>query len=634
MKILLVEDDQRLGKLIQDFLITESEIVDLVNTGIKIKEKLDQKNYDILILDVMLPDKNGIDICRELRKRDINIPILFITALNNQIDKIKAFESGADDYIIKPFDFQELLVRIKALVRREKITKSTTLTWQNLVMIPEEKQVKYKDNYLHLTPTEFRILEIFLTTPLRVFDTDNIINQLWDIDTIPTHNTLRTHIKSLRKKLIDVGLSKDFIETVYGIGYRLKATENKFTQNSENKSLLLTDTDKKNQNTENQNQLKVSKEDELQLLIRKMWLDNQESISQDCEKLRDFVEGKNSIDIKNAIIIAHNFAGFLGSLGYINAGSLSKQIENLLKDNDFEIKNQEINAKITNLIHELEKDLFPEGKPIQEKKEEEIFHSKEKIEILVIDEDEKLANKLIMFIEHSQVLLSFCHSISSAKKYLQEKVFDLVILETQWKNLIDRENCLLNLLAEKKEETKIIIYSEDDSLENRLYCSKYPINAFLSKTNSLKVLWENIKSALTKKNNSDSIVNPLHNILIIDDDVRFTAVLREKLIINQLPVNINIVSDSETFLDEIKKIKPELIILDLEMPKLNGLDICKIIKKDPLLQSIPIIFLTSNLASDTITQFLEAGGDDFISKSKIDLELYPRILTHLNRKKF
>lgn len=632
MKILLVEDDQRLGKLIQDFLITESEIVDLVNTGINIKEKLDQENYDILILDMMLPGKNGIDICRELREIDINIPILFITALNNQIDKIKAFESGADDYIIKPFDFQELLVRMKALVRREKITKSITLTWQNLVMIPEEKQVRYEDNYLHLTPTEFRILEIFLTTPLRVFDTDNLINQLWDIDTIPIYNTLRTHIKSLRKKLVNVGLSKDFIETVYGIGYRLKAENDKSIQNSEKKSSLLTDIDKENKNSNNKSQLKVSKEDKLQLLIKEMWVDSQESISQDCEKLKDFIQGKNSIDIDNAIIIAHNFAGFLGSLGYINAGSLSKQIENLLKDNDFEIKNQEINAKITNLIHELEKDLFPEGKPIQEKKEEEIFHSKEKIEILVIDEDEKLANKLIMFIEHSQVLLSFCHSISSAKKYLQKKVFDLVILETQWKNLIDRENSLLNLLAEKKEETKIIIYSEDDSLENRLYCSKYPINAFLSKTNSLEVLWENIKSALTK-NNSDSIVNPLHNILIIDDDVRFTAVLREKLIINQLPVNINIVSDSETFLDEIKKIKPQLIILDLEMPKLNGLDICKIIKKDPLLQSIPVIFLTSNLESDIITQFLEAGADDFISKSKIDLELYPRILTHLNRHK-
>ena len=109
MKILLAEDDQRLGKLIQDYLIPESEIVDVVNTGNDIKAKLAANSYDILILDIMLPQKNGIDICRELRAENVDIAILFITALNNQNDKIRAFESGADDYLTKPLDFQELL---------------------------------------------------------------------------------------------------------------------------------------------------------------------------------------------------------------------------------------------------------------------------------------------------------------------------------------------------------------------------------------------------------------------------------------------------------------------------------------------------------------------------------------------
>ncbi|BAQ62808.1 two component Transcriptional regulator [Geminocystis sp. NIES-3708] len=621
-----MEDDQRFGKLIKDYLITESEKIDLVNTGINIRDKLDQGSYDILILDVMLPEKNGIDICRELRATNINLPILFITALNNQIDKIKAFESGADDYLIKPFDFQELLARIKALVRREKKIKSTTnLTWQNLVMILEEKQVKYGDNYLHLTPTEYKILEIFLTTPQKVFNTDNIIDQLWDIDTIPTNNTLRTHIKSLRKKLTDVGLDKDFIETLYGMGYRLKPLNNKSDKNIIKKSSSLINYFQNNQLTKNQSD--INKQEKLQLLIEQMWLENQENVSQDCQKLLDYIHSKNNLKIDDAIRTVHNFVGFLGSIGYINASNISKKIEVLLKNNYPHVKDQKNIIKITNLIHELEKELFPEGRQNYDKKDQELFNQ-QKVEILVIDEDQKLANQLIMFIENPQVSLSFCHSILSAQNYLNEKTYDVVILETQWKNNSDRENSILNLLGEKKKETKIIIYSKDDSLENRLYCSKYPINAFLSKNNSLEILWENIKSALIQ-NHSNSIVNSLYNILIIDDDVRFTSILKQKLIINQLPLNINIISESETFLDEIKKIKPQLIILDLEMPKLNGLDICKIIKKDPLLQSIPVIFLTSNLASNIINQFLEAGADDFISKSKIDLELYPRILTHL-----
>jgi len=165
MKIILVEDDERLGKLIKEYLIHESEVFDIVKTGVNIAQQLEEKKYDILILDVMLPDRNGIDICRELRKNNVNISILFITALNNQIDKIKAFESGADDYLTKPFDFQELLVRIKALVRRENNIESPKLIWQNLIMMPEEKKVVYENKYLHLTPTEFKILQIFFRNP-------------------------------------------------------------------------------------------------------------------------------------------------------------------------------------------------------------------------------------------------------------------------------------------------------------------------------------------------------------------------------------------------------------------------------------------------------------------------------------
>ncbi|MBL1210780.1 response regulator transcription factor [Geminocystis sp. GBBB08] len=628
MKIILVEDDQRLGKLIQDYLIPESEKVDLVNTGIDLKEKLDQENYDILILDVMLPKKNGIDICRELRSSGVNIAILFITALNNQIDKMKAFESGADDYLIKPFDFQELLARIKALTRREtkiKSLKFSTLEWHNLIMIPEEKKVKYEDNDLHLTPTEFKILEIFLTAPQKVYSTDNIIDKLWGIDTIPTYNTLRTHIKSLRKELTKVGLHKDFIETIYGVGYKLKPLEEKSSENMKIKSASLTDNQKNNQ--ERNYQLPSQKEEKLQSLIEQMWLENQDSIYEDCQQLLDYMEGNNNLSIENAITITHNFAGFLGSIGYQNASNIAKKIENLFKDNRLNIQEQKIRLKIVNLINSLLQNLFPNGEPILQKKK--TIFNKNNIKILVIDEDIKLANQLIMFIENPQISLSFCHSISSCKKFLHDQVYDLVILETKWQNNIIINDSIFNLLKVKNKNTKIIIYSKDDSLENRLSCSKYPINAFLSKTNSLETLWQNIENIL-KENQSDSIVNPLYNILIIDDDVKFTAVLKEKLKIYELPFNINILSKSETFLDEIKKIKPELILLDLEMPKLNGLDICKIIKKDPLLHSIPIIFLTSNFVPEIITQFVEAGADDFISKSKIDFELYPRILTHLN----
>lgn len=634
MKILLAEDDERLGKLIHDYLLPESEIVDVVNTGFEIAEKLTKESYDVLILDVMLPKKNGIDICRDLRGGGINIAILFITALSNQNDKIKAFQSGADDYLIKPFDFEELLVRVKALLRRDNKVKSSHLTWSNLVMMPEEKQLFYGEYSIHLTPTEFKILQILLTTPNKVFSPESIIDRLWDIEMTPTDSTLRTHIKSLRKKLEEKGAEKNLIETVYGMGYRLKPKTEKSSV-KENKSLTQNNINDKNNLIELDKKEDKNKEDKLKYLMEKMWLDNQKSVSEDCSKLSDYIEGKNKeLDIDQVIRIAHNFVGFLGSLGFDTASKISKEIENLFKNNRDNLANKEIKSTIVKLLNDLEMNLFPSGKIITSENQlnptKNVF-SQGDIEILVIDEDIKLSNNLILFMDNPQVKFDFVYSIESGIKYLKERQYNLVILETEWKK--SSWNQLMKIfddLKKQEDKTKTIIYSKNDSLENRLYCSKYPISAFLNKNNSLEILWENIKTILSNNHNA-SENNYIYDILIIDDDVRFTEVLKQKLISNKLPVNIQTISDSETFLDEITKIKPKLIILDLQMPKLNGLDICKIIKKDPFLQSIPIIFLTGNLAPDIINQFVEAGADDFISKSKIDLELYPRIMTHLKR---
>ena len=303
MKILLVEDDQRLGKLIKDYLMPESEQIDLINNGAEIKNKLATSDYDILILDVMLPKKNGIDICRELRAENIDIAILFITALNNQNDKIKAFESGADDYLTKPFDFQELLLRVKALLRRDKKEELiSSLQWDDLVMIPMEKKVYFLNEELTLTPTEFKILQIFLQHPHQVFTTDNIIDKLWDLDNIPTNNTLRSHIKSLRRKFEKVGLGKDFIETVYGMGYKLRE--------SKQKPSISPSTSEEKQSLEQEQQISEQQQ-ELKALIDEIWQEHCDSIYQDCQKLTAYINQKYiSVKTDEAIRIAHNLAGF------------------------------------------------------------------------------------------------------------------------------------------------------------------------------------------------------------------------------------------------------------------------------------------------------------------------------------
>ena len=416
MKILVAEDDQRLGKLIQDYLMPESEIVDIVNTGNDIQAQLAANTYDVLILDVMLPQKNGIDICRELRAENIDIAILFITALNNQNDKIRAFESGADDYLTKPLDFQELLLRVKALVRREKKTQTITLQWGKLVMIPTQKKVYIQNQELSLTPTEFKILNIFLEHPQQVFDTDNIIDKLWDLDHIPTQNTLRSHIKSLRKKLSYAGLGKDFIETVYGLGYKLKEQKESFGESTSNQK------QSEGKKSRKPVQKTINPSDKLEALIEQVWLDNQNSISKDCQDLADYLNQKNQlIKTEQAIRIAHNLAGFLGSVGLEESGKIAKEIENLFTNNSDHLTNKKIVNNLNQLINDLEKKLFPQGKPNISTESTQNIEIKQPVNILVIDEDQNLANKLILFIEHPQINLYFSHSIESALTYLEEK---------------------------------------------------------------------------------------------------------------------------------------------------------------------------------------------------------------------
>ncbi len=637
MKILLAEDDHILGKLIKDYLISESELINVVNTGEGIKEQLVSENYDVLILDMMLPKKNGIDICRELRAEKIDIAILFITALNNQSDKIKAFESGADDYLIKPFDLQELLLRVQALTRRktELVTENLVLKWGELMMIPNEKKVYYHDLNLNLTPTEYKILQIFLESPKQVFNLDNIIDRLWDLDSIPTYNTFRSHIKSLRKKIAKTGLDRDFIETVYGMGYKLKEQLN---QKQTVFSNITTNTNQANSQITQASKIakNLQKEVELETLIEEIWFDNQVAIYQNCQQIKDYIAQHNHpLNTEEIIRIIHNLSGCLGSIGFKTGTIIAKQIESLLRNNNDHLCNSQVSKQVAKLADELEKTLFPDGKPLLEAtKSTQDIQINQQINILVVNEDQKLTNKLILFIEHPQINLSFAYTISSAVEYLKEQKFQIILVETIWQNQSIEQSNILSALMKNKAQSQILIYTQEDSLENRLYCNNYPIFAFLTQTNCLDILWNNLKNIILNTELNSSVKERLYDLLIIDDDQIFIRLLENKLKIQQLPINIYSISNSEKFLDTIKEIKPQLIILDLQMPKLNGLDICKIIKTDPFLQKIPVIFLTGNLTPEAIEAFVKVGADDFISKSKIDVELYPRIMTHLKRFQF
>jgi DNA-binding response OmpR family regulator len=221
MRILLVEDDELLAEVIAEFLSDHFYIVDVIADGETAWQQIKMLDYDLVLLDIMLPELDGIALCKRLRSQRYSVPILMSTARDTSTDKVLGLDAGADDYMVKPLDFPELLARIRALLRRGNYVDCSILEWDGLQLDLATYEVSYNHQSLRLTPKELRFLELFLRNGQRVISRSVIIEQIWSLAEPPEENTIKTHIKSLRKKLKLVGAPDDLIETVHGIGYRL-----------------------------------------------------------------------------------------------------------------------------------------------------------------------------------------------------------------------------------------------------------------------------------------------------------------------------------------------------------------------------------------------------------------------------
>ncbi|NMF65364.1 DNA-binding response regulator [Brasilonema octagenarum UFV-E1] len=221
MRILIVEDDDRIAKPLAEYLRRQHHIVDITSDGIEGWEWSQSGLYELILLDLMLPKLDGITLCQRLRAASSNALILMLTARDTTGDKIIGLDAGADDYLVKPFDLKELAARIRALARRSQEIRPPILIHGEMQLDPATQQVTYAGDALSLTPKEYMILECFLRNPNQVLTRSAILDKLWEIDKSSGEGSIKTHITNLRNKLRSAGSSEDFIENIYGIGYRL-----------------------------------------------------------------------------------------------------------------------------------------------------------------------------------------------------------------------------------------------------------------------------------------------------------------------------------------------------------------------------------------------------------------------------
>jgi DNA-binding response OmpR family regulator len=223
-KILLVEDDQNLGPSLNRLLSDEGYDVSLA-ASLEVARDEFSPDYNVVILDWMLPDGQGVDFLKDIRAKNLNLPVIMLTAKTELIDKVLGLESGANDYMTKPFEPRELLARIRVQLRTaevggEVISEEKTLEVSGVSIDPLKREVSWHGELVDLTKMEYELLKLLAESPNRVFSRDEILNKVWGYENFPSTRTVDTHVLQLRQKFSD-----ELIETIRGIGYRLRKIE-------------------------------------------------------------------------------------------------------------------------------------------------------------------------------------------------------------------------------------------------------------------------------------------------------------------------------------------------------------------------------------------------------------------------
>ena len=216
--ILIVEDEKKLANILSDYLKRDGFKTEMIENGIEVVPWVKQNNPDLILLDLMLPNVNGKDICKEIRTFS-KVPIIMVTAMIDEVDRLIGLELEADDYICKPFSPKEVVARVKTVLRRTDPDYINSDPLKGFVVNAENYSIVLEGKKLDLTPVEFRILSMFINYPGRVYNRDQILNIIFEDGRIVLDRTVDTHIKNLRKKLHAIKPDSEHIRSVYGIGY-------------------------------------------------------------------------------------------------------------------------------------------------------------------------------------------------------------------------------------------------------------------------------------------------------------------------------------------------------------------------------------------------------------------------------
>jgi PAS domain S-box-containing protein len=598
MRILVVEDDEQVLQALTTILTSQNYAIEAAIDGQAGWNLIDTFDYDLILLDVRLPKLDGISLCRQIRAKGLSTPILLLTAQDNSHDKAIGLDAGADDYVVKPFDAEELVARIRALLRRGSTVAQPVLEWDHLRLDPTSCEVTYRTKLLTLTPKEYALLELFLRNSRRVFSCGMILEHLWSYDEMPGEEAVRTHIKGLRQKLKSAGATGGLIETVYGIGYRLKPL-----MNGEQNGATTTPPE----TTARQQMIEK---------IAGVWQRFQGRVEQQVSHLEEAAEAaiQDSLNAElrsQAKRDAHSLAGALGMFGMPEGSNLARQVESCLEGDLSADRAKMLQSWVQALRQEIETFSAPSS-------------ATEQPLVLILDRDRPLAERLIQESANWGLRIAIATDLTLAQKILYRDHPSIVLLDP---NVCDAEESLtfLTELHERKPPVPVIVFTEKTDLGYRLQMARQGRQIFLPKP----ILPAEVLATVTQV--LQDIDAAETKILAVDDDPKVLVVLQSLL--EPWGLNVTSLNDPRQFWEMLETVSPDLLILDVEMPYVSGVELCRVVRDDARWSELPIVFLTAHTDAAMVNQVFAIGADDFVSKPIVGAELVTRIVNRLERKR-
>ena len=720
MRILLVDDDESLMASLAQKLVRQRYAVDIAVSGSSASDYVDLFDYDLIVLDLVLPDGDGIVFCRQFRQSGYVNPLMILTAKASTAQKVSALDAGADDYVIKPFDFDELCARIRALLRREQEGLPTVLSWGAVQLDPSVCEVTYDSEAVRLTPKELSLMELFLRHPYRVHSLDSIIDDLWSLEDPPSQDAIRTHVKGLRRKLQAAGAPKDLIKTVYGLGYRLNEhmSGDYRSRNQRSESQRLESQRSKRQRPKNQRSkhlytrvdrlanaakpqanlspsvaaqvpTSIERAAALSNAIAELpyatcrYLQNAQQLIAQIEDItatllspcdlgasasesalqvsdepdrggdRRLFTATQMAAKKQARMNVHKLAGSLGSFGLSKGSQLAQKIEAQfnrhpqLSDvapsdhSQTALSPQEITLLIQQLRQYIDAatgqactrpaaEIAAQSVPIGVQTGAQISAAGESDALptlLIISKN----GDLIRLLTQAATAKSFKVQVLGSGLYpLRQPAPDVVIWDVD--TALPQASSASIKHFKSQRSAPIIALTDDSTLTTRRCLAAQGVRRVIS-AQALPVRIVDEAKAIFAAQQKSTVLN----VAIAGDDPQFLERLQASVSASNicLPnICLRAFPNAQALWQWLHAAHPpfpdaplplDILILDIEMTEINGIQLCRVLRTDTRFQQLPIIFLTIHDSEMMRESAFHAGADDFMSKAIAT----PQTLAHL-----